>query len=397
MTPDRLRAGIFLPPFHPNDEDPTLALQRDFELVEWLDKLGYDEAWIGEHHSGGYEIISSPELFIAAAAERTKRIRLGTGVVSLPYHHPFMVADRIVQLDHQTKGRCMFGVGPGLLVSDAIMLGIQPDQLRDRLAESLDVIMRLLDGEVVTHKSDWFELREGRLQLRPYTRPRPHVAIASAITPTGGTLAGRYGLGLLCVAASSPAGYDVLDVNWTIANKIAAEHGQRMDAGDLRLLAPIHVAETREQAVANVQWGFDKYLHYSYSLRPEGPIAIGLPTSITLDNVEELNRTGKASIGTPDDAVAMLERFWQKTGGFGCILTLAHNWANFEATKSSYELFMRYVMPKFAGRNVAREGSLGWIRNNRDEFSGAGKAAVMKVVNKYLADEAGKAGATAAE
>ena len=124
MTPDRLRAGIFLPPFHPNDEDPTLALQRDFELVEWLDKLGYDEAWIGEHHSGGYEIISSPELFIAAAAERTKRIRLGTGVVSLPYHHPFMVADRIVQLDHQTKGRCMFGVGPGLLVSDAIMLGI---------------------------------------------------------------------------------------------------------------------------------------------------------------------------------------------------------------------------------------------------------------------------------
>jgi limonene 1,2-monooxygenase len=214
MTPDRLRAGIFLPPFHPNDEDPTLALQRDFELVEWLDKLGYDEAWIGEHHSGGYEIISSPELFIAAAAERTKRIRLGTGVVSLPYHHPFMVADRIVQLDHQTKGRCMFGVGPGLLVSDAIMLGITPDQLRDRLAESLGIIMRLLDGEVVTHKSDWFELREGRLQLRPYTRPRPHVAIASAITPTGGTLAGRHGLGLLCVAASSPAGYDVLDVNW---------------------------------------------------------------------------------------------------------------------------------------------------------------------------------------
>jgi limonene 1,2-monooxygenase len=397
MTPDRLRAGIFLPPFHPNDEDPTLALQRDFELVEWLDQLGYDEAWIGEHHSGGYEIIASPEVFIAAAAERTKRIKLGTGVVSLPYHHPLMVAGRIVQLDHQTKGRCMFGVGPGLLVSDALMLGIAPDQLRDRLAESLGIIMRLLDGEVVTHKSDWFELREGRLQLRPYTRPRPHVAIASAITPTGGTLAGRHGLGLLCVAASSPAGYDVLDVNWGIANRIAAEHGQRMDASDLRLLAPIHVAETREQAVANVQWGFDKYLHYSYSLRPEGPAAIGLPTSITLDNVEELNRTGKASIGTPDDAVAMLERFWQKTGGFGCILTLAHNWANFEATKKSYELFMRYVMPKFAGRNVAREDSLGWIRDNQAEFAGAGKAAVMKVVNKYLAEEAGKTTSAAAE
>jgi limonene 1,2-monooxygenase len=194
-----------------------------------------------------------------------------------------------------------------------------------------------------------------------------------------------------------PAGYDVLDVNWGIAKKVAAEHGRRMDASDLRLLAPIHVAETREQAVANVQWGFDKYLHYSYSLRPEGPVAIGLPTSITLDNVGELNHAGKASIGTPDDAVAMLERFWQKTGGFGCILTLAHNWASFEATKKSYELFMRYVMPKFAGRNFAREASLTWIRDNQAEFAGAGKAAVMKVVDKYLAGEAGKSRPAAAE
>src|SRR6267142_5223557 len=153
MTPDRLRAGIFLPPFHPNDEDPTLALQRDFELVEWLDQLGYDEAWIGEHHSGGYEIISSPELFIAAAAERTKRIRLGTGVVSLPYHHPLTVANRILQLDHMTRGRVMFGAGPGLLPSDAFMLGIPVAKQRERMAESLDVILRLFKGETVTEKT----------------------------------------------------------------------------------------------------------------------------------------------------------------------------------------------------------------------------------------------------
>ena len=90
----RLRAGVFLAPFHPTDEDPTLAIQRDLELMEHLDRIGFDEAWIGEHHSAGYEIIASPELFIAAAAERTRRIRLGTGVISLPYHHPLMVADR---------------------------------------------------------------------------------------------------------------------------------------------------------------------------------------------------------------------------------------------------------------------------------------------------------------
>src|SRR5215472_12223057 len=101
----KLRNGIFLAPFPPVDEDPTLCIQRDFELLEHLDRLGYEEAWIGEHHSAGFEIIASPELFIAAAAERTSRIKLGTGVISLPYHNPLMVAQRIVQLDHMTRGR----------------------------------------------------------------------------------------------------------------------------------------------------------------------------------------------------------------------------------------------------------------------------------------------------
>ena len=109
----RLRFGAFIAPFHPIDENPTLAVARDLELVEFIDGLGYDEAWIGEHHSSGYELIASPELFIAMAAGRTRNIRLGTGVASLPYHHPLMLAERINQLDHMTRGRVMFGVGPG--------------------------------------------------------------------------------------------------------------------------------------------------------------------------------------------------------------------------------------------------------------------------------------------
>ena len=186
MSVERIRSGIFLAPFHPLDEDPTQAIQRDLELVDWLDKLGYEEAWIGEHHSAGYEIISSPELFIAAAAERTKRIRLGTGVVSLPYHNPLMVADRIIQLDHQTKGRVMFGAGPGLLPSDAFMLGIDPSNQREMLAQSLDVIIRLMAGETVTEKTDWYNLENAKCQLLPYTKPRPEIAVASTITPSGG-------------------------------------------------------------------------------------------------------------------------------------------------------------------------------------------------------------------
>jgi len=117
-----LRSGIFLAPFHNHDENPTLSIERDLELLELLDRLNYQEAWIGEHHSGGFELIACPEMFIAAAAQRTRHIRLGTGVVSLPYHNPFMLADRMVQLDHMTRGRAMFGVGPGALVHDALKI-----------------------------------------------------------------------------------------------------------------------------------------------------------------------------------------------------------------------------------------------------------------------------------
>src|SRR3954464_9411898 len=155
-----LRFGIFLAPFHPVGQNPTLAIQRDLELIQRLDQLGYDEAWIGEHHSAGFEIIASPEVFIAAAAERTRRIRLGTGVSSLPYHHPLMLADRMVLLDHLTRGRTMLGVGPGQLTSDAHMLGIPADSQRPRMEESLDAMMALLRGETVTMETDGFVLRD---------------------------------------------------------------------------------------------------------------------------------------------------------------------------------------------------------------------------------------------
>ncbi len=195
-----------------------------------LDDLGFAEAWIGEHHSAGMETIDSPEIFIAAAAERTKHIRFGTGVVSLPYHHPLNVANRIIQLDHMTRGRIMFGGGPGLLASDALMMGIEPEATRDRMAEALDVILRLFRGrgghgeDRVVH-----DARRTHVHLMPYTHPHPEVCVASAVTPSGGRLAGKYDLGMLCVAAGDSAGFSALDTNWAVANEIAAEHGRTMD------------------------------------------------------------------------------------------------------------------------------------------------------------------------
>src|SRR5579872_2152653 len=195
-----LRHGVFMSPFHRLEESVTVGMERDVQLIEWLDMLGYEEAWVGEHHSSGYETISSPELFIATAAARTQRIRLGTGVMSLPYHNPLMVANRVIQLDHMTRGRFMFGAGPGLLASDAAMLGIDPKVQRDRMVQALDVILRLFAGEVVTESTDWYTLVEARVHLLPFTQPRPETVVASALTPSGGRIAGTYGLGMLCVA-----------------------------------------------------------------------------------------------------------------------------------------------------------------------------------------------------
>src|ERR1700761_6531616 len=264
----RLRHGIFMAPFHKMNESSTLLFQQDMQLVELIDRLGFHEAWIGEHHSAGMETIASPELFIAAVAERTRNIRLGTGVISLPYHNPLMVADRIVQLDHMTRGRVMFGAGPGLLASDAIMMGIDPITQRDRMAESLDAILRLFRGEIVTEKTEWYTMEGCRLHLLPYTKPYPEVAVVSAVTPSGGRLAGKYDLGMICVAATNPFGYDALASNWQIACDVAAERGREMDPSRVSLVGPMHLAETREQAFANARFGFEKYLGYLNNNQP---------------------------------------------------------------------------------------------------------------------------------
>jgi limonene 1,2-monooxygenase len=388
----KLRNGIFLAPFHPVDEDPTLCIQRDFELVEHLDRLGYEEAWIGEHHSAGFEIISSPELFIAAAAERTKRIRLGTGVVSLPYHNPLMAANRIIQLDHQTRGRVMFGVGPGLLPSDAFSMGIEPATQRDRMVEAIEVILRLWKGERVTAKTDWFNLTDATCQLLPYTWPHPEIAVASSVTPSGGKLAGRHGFGMLCVAATQAGGYDALAVNWGVANKTAAEHGRTMDPEKLRLVGPVHIAETREQAFENCKFGFEKWRDYF-----SGISAVAGRESTEGRPIETLVAEGIAVVGTPDDAIAQIRRLQAKQGEFGCFLQLAHNWANFENTKKSFDLWQRHVTPAINKTNVARETALNWAKDNKERFIGAAIGAAMQTIQKHHEDEAKKSASKAAE
>jgi len=220
-----LRTGIFLAPFHALDENPTLAIERDMELLQHLDRLNYHEAWISEHHSGGFEIIASTEMFIAAAAERTRHIRLGTGVVSLPYHNPFMLASRMTQLDHMTRGRAMFGVGPGALVHDAAKIGIKAADQRDRMNQSLDVIVELMAGKSVTRKTDWFDLTAAQLQLQPYSQPGMEMAVACARSPVGAVASGRHGIGMLSIGGTSDDAMKHHAANWGLYEEQARANG----------------------------------------------------------------------------------------------------------------------------------------------------------------------------
>lgn len=380
-----LRSGIFLAPFHPVGQNPTLALQRDLELVELLDRLGYDEAWIGEHHSGGYEIIASPELFIATAAERTRHIRLGTGVVSLPYHHPFMVAQRIVALDHLSRGRVMLGVGPGALPSDAFMLGIDPSDQRHRMEESLEVIMELFRGEArLTVETDWFTLRDAALHLRPYTRPHPEVAVAAMISPSGPRAAGRFGCSLLSIGATQRAGIDLLGQHWSVLEARAESFGHEPHREDWRLLTLMHLADTREQARRDVSFGLSDYAHY---FRDVAALPI-FPDAPVEELVDTLNRSGAAVIGTPEDAIELIEELIDQSGGFGTILLQAHEWADTAATNHSYELFARHVLPRFDPLTGATGDSKAWVMANRTEQMAAAMDAIGAAITEHAAEQA---------
>jgi len=362
-----MRFGIFLAPFHRVGENPTLALARDLELITWLDELGYDEAWVGEHHSGGWETIGAPELFLAAAAERTRHIRLGTGVTSLPYHHPFMVAQRMVLLDHLTRGRVMLGVGPGALVTDAMMLGIEPATQRPRMAEALDVIVRLLtELEPVTYEAEWFTLRDAVLQIRPYTRPHFPIAVASTQSPAGMVLAGRHGFRVLQLGpAMGVRGAVDLRAQWRIGEEAAAAAGKTLRREEWSLVIPVHLAETRREAFESARQGAAAELLDYFGTVLGRPCPVEGPRERV---IEQMAASGTWIVGTPEDCVAGIERYQEATGGFGAVLLWAHNWASREATRRSYELLARHVMPRFQGSLVGLEASAAWATGHAQDF-----------------------------
>lgn len=383
----RVKFGGFVAPHHPIGENPTLQLQRDLELAAHLDRLGFDEFWCGEHHSTGWEVIASPELFLAAAAERTHTIKLGTGVVSLPYHHPFNVAQRLVQLDHQSRGRLIFGSGPGALPSDAYTLGIDPMVQRDRQDEALGVIRRLLRGEDrFDHESDWFQLKDARLQLLPLQEDMPF-AVASMISPSGMTLAGKHGTGVLSIGSMSSAGLQALPTQWSFAEESAQQHGNVVSRDNWRVVMSWHIAETRQQAQQEAKHGLYRW-HNEYTvgtlMRPGAEPYASPDAAVEAAQVEG----GGAVIGTPDDLIAAIRNMLELTGGFGTVIGFAHDWANREASLRSWDMVARYVIPEVNGMLEGYRESQQYVIENREVFDRAGEAVMAKIMENKRAVQA---------
>jgi limonene 1,2-monooxygenase len=290
-----------------------------------------------------------------------------------------MVANRMVLLDHMTRGRVMLGVGPGALVTDALMLGIEPNTQRPRMDEAMGVILRLLtDPSPFTYEGDWFTLKDARLHLRPYTQPHFPLAVAAAASPSGMVLAGKYGLGVLSI--SGPRGDATLADYWNIAEQTAAEHGRTVKREEWRLVMQVHLAETREQALAEVRQRAGVYWRDYF----EGVMGFPKPFEAEQDEiVDMMNQRRTWCIGTPDDLIATIERLDEQSGGFGGLLVTSVDWATREQIMHSYELIARYVKPRFQGSLVSLAASEEDARRRADQVNAARVEATTRARDAY--------------
>ncbi len=333
--PPHMEFGLFLQPLHHPSVDATVALERDLDLVALIDELGYSSAWIGEHHSTGWENIAAPEAFIAAAAARTRNIRLGTGVVQMGLHHPLVALDRMIFLDHLTRGRVTFGMGVGGgIPSDLSVFGLTPDVAGRRMQESIEVMLRLLESQApVSAKTDWFELHEATLQMPPYTRPHMPMAVASG-DPRNIAMMGR--LGGTVLLGGTP---EKVDEAFHHLEEGAHSVGRTASRDQIMLSYVLHLAETTDEARDGFEEGALKE-QYEFQVGVNGrPEPVEGPESWYRTYVEN------NVIGSPDDALQRMAEIAERSGGVGGVIFMTRDWPEEAARTRSWELFAKEVVP----------------------------------------------------
>jgi limonene 1,2-monooxygenase len=380
-----LKFGTFMAPFHcPVGLDPTAAYERDLAVIQHMDRLGFEEAWIGEHHSCGHELIPDPMIFIAWTATQTRHIKLGTGVLSLPYHNPLWVADRALFLDRLLRGRFMLGLGPGALPTDATMIGLSLEEQRGAFEEDFDVLMAILRGEKVTAKTNRYNLVDARTQFAPYSDF--DIVVAAIASPTGPRAAAKNGAGLLSVGATAKGGFDALALHWDVMQERGPQFGHTPDRSQWRLAGPMHLAETREQAIEDVRYGLDDWCDYTQNVLAAPHFRAAGATFE--ERVDWVNETGLGVIGTVEDAIAQIERLEQQSGGFGSYLLIHQEWARHEATLKSYELFANHIKPRFQNSTGRLRDASDYARSRWQELDKRQADAIQAATDRHAAEKA---------
>jgi limonene 1,2-monooxygenase len=247
----------------------------------------------------------------------------------------------------------------------------------------------LTSDEPLSVKTARYELVEARSHLRPFSYPLFETAVTAVTSPTGPRLAGKHGMGVLSVAASSAEGFNALANHWSVVEESAAEHGRTTDRASWRLVAPMHIADTKRQAVQDVRFGLAKFQEYFLEvlsgsiLRAEGRTADEL--------VEWINESGFGVIGTPNDAITMVERLQEQSSGFGCLLLFHHEWALPDATRRHYELFARFVKPRFQRMTDRLLASAEWCRSVTPELRPKVTEAAQAAIRRHAEERSRRA------
>ena len=357
-----MRYGYFMMPMHSPGSDLSVTLQTDLGQVERLDELGFHEAWIGEHFTAEWENIPAPDIFIGAALQRTRAIKLGTGVSCLPNHNPFHLAHRIAMLDHLARGRFLWGIGSGGFPGDFEVVGIDPKTGLQRQVsiDTVDAVLALWEDPRpgayaqhgwAFHVPDYDPRIQKHVHLKPYQRPHPPIAVAGVTEKSETlTLAGERGWIPMSINFVTPR---VLRSHWDSIAAGAARTGRAPDRLEWRLCRAVHVAETDEQARREALDGVlgrdyrDYFLPLLALTRGLGGLKLeeSMPDSaITLDYLCD----HVWLVGSPETVARKVRQLYAEVGGFGGLLIGATDWPDPGVWDRSMRLFAGEVAPRLA-------------------------------------------------
>ena len=355
-----MQLGYFTMPLHPPERDYTQTLQEDRAAIILADKLGYTEAFVGEHVTDRAETITSCLVFIASLIHATAHIKLGSGTVNLPNNHPAAVAAQVAMLDHMLEGRFLFGISPGGLRSDAEAFGNLDKDRTAMFVEAIDMVLKIwsseppydLDGKfwkITTARTLDKEIGQGAI-VKPYQQPHPPIVV---------TVVAPFSKGIVAAAERgwTPISANFLQPPWVASHwpmyQAGCKNAGRTARGSAwRVAKSVFVADDEKTARRYAKEEGSPYRFYYRNLmrkligngRPElFKHDRALPdAAITLDYVVD----SLVICGTVNSVVDQLLAFREQIGDFGTLLYAGHAWVEPRLAQRSMELMASEVMPR---------------------------------------------------